>query len=350
MATTFNRDSLPSPSDLKSLAKTNVYQALCMYYALQAPDPRGVSPQYRAYEATLVIDRDDGTTPKEEGQDAIKLIQTRRGTSSMGYDVPFPTDAQIDAVTLNGVSCYWISFPGQHSWKSGPFMVGWHGGAFLYCGIQTHAGLYAEISRSFDMPILFVEYRLAPEAQFPAPREDLLNVHKALIAEDASCPQRLCVYGESAGGNLSLSYAQVALAAGLPPPKACIALSPYVDMECQGKSYTENAKTDLWMTPAQAAWWWRQCSWTIPAHETEMNLFRGSFAGFPPVYIWVGGAELLLSDAERVTQALRTAGCDVTLHVQPYMQHNHAQYIPFSPEAKGATAKMRTWLREKMTL
>lgn len=348
MTTTFNRDSLPSPTDPQSIAKANLHQALCMYYALEAPDPRGVSPQYRAYEATWAIARDDGIPPKEEGHDAVKLIQARREASSMGYEIPFPTDAQIEAVTLNGVNCYWIFFPWQHNWKNGSFIVGCHGGVFMYCGINTHAGLYAEISRSFDMPILLIDYRLAPEAQFPAQREDILNVHKALITEDSSCPQRICVYGESAGGNLSLAYVQVALAAGLPPPKTCIAVSPYVDMECQGKSYIENAKTDIWMSPAQVAWWWRQCSWTTPAHETEMNVFRGTFAGFPPTYIWAGGAELLLSDAERVTEALHTAGCDVTLHVQPHMPHNHVQYTPFSPEAKEATAKMRAWLKEKM--
>jgi len=350
ISATFSRDSLPSPGDPKSIAEANLHQALSMYYALQASDSRGVSPQYRAYEATFAIARNDGTAPKEEGQDAVKLIQAHREKSLFGYQIPFPNDAQIEAVTLNGVSCYWISFQGQHSWKSGPFMVGCHGGCFLYCGIKTHAGLYAEISRSFDVPILFIDYRLAPEAQFPAQREDVLNVHKALIAEDPLCPQRLCVYGESAGGNLSLSYVQAALAAGLPPPKACIALSPYVDMECKGKSYTENAKTDIWMSPAQTAWWWRQCSWAIPAHETEMNIFRGSFTGFPPTYIWAGGAELLLSDAERVAQALEAAKCDVTLHVQPYMPHNHAQYTKFSPEAQEATAQMRVWLRKKMSL
>ena len=46
---------------------------------------------------------------------------------------------------------------------AGPVLVFYHGGGFVAGNIATHAPLAAEIARQLDVPVVSVEYRLAPE-------------------------------------------------------------------------------------------------------------------------------------------------------------------------------------------
>ena len=53
-----------------------------------------------------------------------------------------------------------------------PVVVFYHGGGFVVGSIDTHAALAAEIARALDLPVVSVEYRLAPENPWPAAPDD----------------------------------------------------------------------------------------------------------------------------------------------------------------------------------
>ena len=98
--------------------------------------------------------------------------------------------------------------------EPGPVVVFYHGGGFVVGSIDTHAGLAAEMSRALDLPVISVEYRLAPENPFPAAPEDAVAAAR-WIAENGEAFSReftsLILSGDSAGGNLTL-VASAALA------------------------------------------------------------------------------------------------------------------------------------------
>jgi acetyl esterase len=90
---------------------------------------------------------------------------------------------------------------------AGPVVVFYHGGAFVVGSIETHSGLSAEMARALDLPVISVEYRLAPEDPWPAAPDDA-EAAARWIAENGSVFGReftsLVVSGDSAGGNLTL--------------------------------------------------------------------------------------------------------------------------------------------------
>lgn len=89
----------------------------------------------------------------------------------------------------------------------GPVVVFYHGGGFAVGSIETHAAVAAEISRGLDLPVISVEYRLAPEHPWPAAPDDA-EAATRWIAENASAFGReftgLVLAGDSAGGNLAI--------------------------------------------------------------------------------------------------------------------------------------------------
>ena len=57
-----------------------------------------------------------------------------------------------------------------------PVLVFFHGGGWVIGSIQTHDGVCRELALQAECCVVSVEYRLAPEAPYPAPLDDCYAV------------------------------------------------------------------------------------------------------------------------------------------------------------------------------
>jgi acetyl esterase len=90
---------------------------------------------------------------------------------------------------------------------SGPVMVFFHGGGFVIGDLDTHGPYCAEAARQLDMPVVSVDYRLAPEHPFPAPSDDCETAARWVATSPAELGMTvtgLLLSGDSAGGNLTI--------------------------------------------------------------------------------------------------------------------------------------------------
>lgn len=90
---------------------------------------------------------------------------------------------------------------------SGPVMVFFHGGGFVIGDLDTHGPYCAEAARQLDMPVVSVDYRLAPEHPFPAPSDDCETAARWVASSPAELGMAvtgLLLSGDSAGGNLTI--------------------------------------------------------------------------------------------------------------------------------------------------
>lgn len=89
----------------------------------------------------------------------------------------------------------------------GPVVVFYHGGGFVVGSIDTHHALAAEIARSLDLPLVSVEYRLAPEHPWPSAPDDAEAAARWIAQNGAAFDREfsgLILCGDSAGGNLAI--------------------------------------------------------------------------------------------------------------------------------------------------
>jgi acetyl esterase len=84
----------------------------------------------------------------------------------------------------------------------GPLMVFFHGGGFVIGDLDTHEGYCAQAARQLDIPVIAIDYRLAPEHPFPASSDDC-EAAARWVADNIPCTG-LVLSGESAGGNLTI--------------------------------------------------------------------------------------------------------------------------------------------------
>ncbi len=95
--------------------------------------------------------------------------------------------------------------------EAGPVIMFYHGGGYVIGDLDTHQNLCTEIAYLMDLPVVAVDYRLAPEAPFPAAIEDC----EAATRWVASGPSELgrpvngiITIGDSAGGNAAIVMGQ----------------------------------------------------------------------------------------------------------------------------------------------
>jgi epsilon-lactone hydrolase len=86
----------------------------------------------------------------------------------------------------------------------------------------------SELSRRLDRPAFTLRYRLAPEHQFPAAHDDVLNGYLWLL-EQGHAADDIVVMGDSAGMHVSLGLCVRLRELRIPLPRAVVAFSPLVD-------------------------------------------------------------------------------------------------------------------------
>ncbi len=133
-----------------------------------------------------------------------------------------------------------------------PVLVWIHGGGWVIGSAEDSDPTARELCSRSASIVVSVDYRLAPEHQFPAAVEDVLAVSRWVgehAAELGGDPSRLAVGGDSAGGNLAaVATQQLPGLFGFQ-----VLVYPAVDLTMSFPSIDENAEGYL-LTKASMEW------------------------------------------------------------------------------------------------
>ena len=218
-----------------------------------------------------------------------------------------------------------------------------HGGGYISGNCEDHRMHVAKFVRDTGIPALLYDYRLAPEHPFPAAIEDTLSAYTWLLDQGVA-PANILIVGESAGGGLCLASLVAIRDQGLPLPAGGAALSPWTDLTCSGQSYKTNATKDISTLGSWNIWGEYYVGTNDPRHPWISPVYA-DLHGLPPVFIMVGGHEILLDDALSFAEKARAAGVPVTLRVWKGMVHCFPLLAPMFPEATQAWAETIQFIR-----
>lgn len=226
-----------------------------------------------------------------------------------------------------------------------------HGGGFVSGSMYTHRKVYGHLAKAIGARALITDYRRTPEHMHPAQVEDAIAAYRWLLDQGIK-PNHIALAGDSAGGGLAVSALFLARKRRLPMPAASMPLSPWVDMELTGETLESNRGKDALFPGKEAI-------------EPLVGMFlgqggdrrdplasplNGDFRGLPPLYIQVGGDELLVDDSRRLAERARKAGVDARLDIFPGLQHCFQFSAGRAPEADDAVRRLAEWVRPKLGL
>ncbi len=197
--------------------------------------------------------------------------------------------------------------PRESRSEPGPIMVFFHGGGFVIGDLDTHEPYCAEAARALDMPVVSVDYRLAPEHPFPAAPDDC-EAAARWVAEHLPCTG-LVLSGDSAGGNLCIVTAMALRNA--PAAVPVIAMNPIYPVVSEGQdwpSYHEFA--DGYLLSKDAMIWFANHYAAVPG-DWRGAPFGHDLSGLPPTAIMTASLDPLRDEGRALAVALANAGVTV---------------------------------------
>ena len=208
-----------------------------------------------------------------------------------------------------------------------PLVVFFHGGGFVYGGLESHDAVCRSIVKASQHIMVAVEYRLAPENPFPAAPDDCFAAAKWVYehAEELNGDKtNLSVCGDSAGGNLATVVAQMAKEQGGLVIVKQVLLYPVVDRYQPEKypSYLENGTGYFLTTDAMALF----CRLYVQSEELYYHHYAApinapDLSGLPPALIITCEFDPLRDEGELYGEKLREAGVETIVKREKGLIH-----------------------------
>jgi acetyl esterase len=202
-----------------------------------------------------------------------------------------------------------------------PALVYFHGGGWVVGSLESHDPVCRAIALRTPALVVSVDYRLAPEAPFPAAVEDAWAA-TAWLARNAEQLEvgEISVGGDSAGGNLAAVVAIRARDRGLALAHQ-ILVYPVIDHDLDSPGYAAYG-VGLNLTRAKMEWYWCQYVGSGDAGHPEASPLRAaSLAAVAPALVQIAEHDPLAWEGEEYARELEAA--DVPVRVTRYDGHIH---------------------------
>jgi monoterpene epsilon-lactone hydrolase len=303
--------------------------------ARRLPVPDTVSPQVQALIAAPLRQGWDTPPTTPEGWKAY----AEAGAATLGRAVPGMSErlhVTVEPTVIDGVRAYVITPDEIPPANRNRLLVHVHGGCYVLNPDLASLPEALFMAGFGHFKVISVNYRMPPEAYFPAALDDAMTVWKAALK--MADPGNMAIFGASAGGALTLEMVLRAKREGLPLPAAIAPGTPMSDLTGPGDSFHVNALVDnVLVSPGGFC----DAAARFYAHGHDMadpmlSPIRGDFAGLPPAILTTGTRDLLLSNTVRTHRKLREAGVEATLQV--FEGQSHAQFYrdDTAPESREA--------------
>ncbi|MDQ0850578.1 acetyl esterase [Arthrobacter sp. B3I9] len=279
---------------------------------LPAPDGSPLNPEaMRAGEAAQV--------PPVEDRLPLHLVEDATAVTATGeVPVRIYTPVEADAYGL---------------------LVYFHGGAFFLGSLDTHDHVARSLAKETSHRVISVDYRLAPEAAFPAGLEDCYGVVRWAAEQGETLKwdgKNLAVAGDSSGGNFAAAVTAKAHDAGFDAITHQILFYPSLDLDFDVDRYQslrENAEgyglETAGLLPFNSFY---LDSGADPADALVSPIKRQDLSGLPPALIVTAEHDPLRDEGELYGRRLTDAGVEASVRRYAGANHGFVQNFSWIPE------------------
>ena len=301
--------------------------------AKTVPVPTDVSPQLQKIIAAPL--RSNWDIHPKTGEE-WKVVADA-GAAALIKNVPGMLErlkVKVEKTNIDGVRVFVVTPETIAPENRNRQLIHMHGGCYVLNPGEASLPEAIFMAGFGHIKVISVEYRMPPEAYFPAALDDGITVWKAALKTTNA--RNMAIFGTSAGGALTLEMVLKAKELGLPLPAAIAPGTPMSDVTKVGDTFYTNAMLDNVLVSPNG---FCDDGARVYANGHDMkdpllSPVYGDMKGFPPTILTSGTRDLLLSNTVRVHRKLRQAGVEATLQVYEGMSHAHYIRDDTAPETR----------------
>lgn len=229
---------------------------------------------------------------------------------------------------------------------AGPVLLFIHGGGWVIGDLETHEPFCIDVATELDLPVVAVDYRLAPEFPFPAAFEDAVAAARWVASGPAELGRTatgIFLAGDSAGGNLA-----AAVAAALrddPAPVPVIGqwlIYPAADPTVHYPSYDQFCEGHLLTTESMN---WFEDSYAGPKGDWRYSPLLAGAHDLPPTLVATAGLDPIRDQGRAYAARCAEAGVETVYYEAPGTVHGFLNLRKAIPSSNDDFARCLAYLK-----
>lgn len=269
---------------------------------------------------------------------SLEELRTETDRSLVEMHGPLEQVDRIETIKTDGqvaLRAYWPLHERRE--RPQPAIVFAHAGGWCLVSLNTYDNPCCALANATGCVVFSVEYRLAPEYQYPIPMEDFYNALCWIAANAAQLgidPRKISVAGDSAGGNLAAAAALLARDRGGPHIAHQLLMYPPLDLDFKTVSYEEFAD-GFYLTRDTMKFCWQTYLGENFRQPSEYAApLRADLRGLPSATIIVNEFDPLRSEGEAFARKLKESSVPVKIHCLKGLIHGCLHMTGISSSAE----------------
>jgi len=218
---------------------------------------------------------------------------------------------------------------------AGPAIIFFHGGGFVIGDLESHHSLCTEIAAELNLPLIAVDYRLAPEHPFPAAPDDCEAAARWIADNSAELGREitgLIPMGDSAGGNLAIVITQALIERPAAVPVVLqVPIYPLSDDKPDHRSFLDFAEG--YLLDARTMEWFGASYKAVDGDKRAFPIY-GDHSTTPPTVLVTAGLDPIRDSGRIYGAELIRAGAEVVFLEMKGTIHGFTQVRKAIPSAQ----------------
>lgn len=204
-----------------------------------------------------------------------------------------------------------------------------HGGAWFKDPFKIHFDFIDTLATELDAKVIMPVYPKTPHATYKETFDLLEEIYKKILS-DVDSPEQIIIMGDSAGGQISLSFAQYLKKLDLSQPSHIILSSPVLDATISNPDTAVYEKSDPMLAIPGSKYIIKLWSDELPLDDWRVSPMHGDLNGLGHIIISIGTKEVLYPDAVKFSKMLEAK--NIPHHFFPGHNLYHVHTIMPIPE------------------
>lgn len=319
-------------------------------FTLPTGAPASVDPQIAEFMRLMAVDASKyprrDTISIEQGRANAELVRLpwAKGGPEMARTV------NTEVQTRHGKVRVRVYYPAERR-LPGAFMY-IHGGGFVLFSIDTHDRVMREYAERAGIVVVGIDYTRAPEAKFPQPLQECVDVLRWIASEAATLDidaGQIFVGGDSAGANLSMGTALTLRDEGQGDLiKGLVLNYGGFSSNLFRNSVVRYGAGDYGLSLHMMIWFrGLHIRNGKDFFDPRVDIMRADLRKLPPVWLVVTECDPLHDDSIELERLLREADVDVSAKVYAGTVHSFLEAVSIADVAGVAFDDTADWLHSK---